>query len=79
MPPLEAGGHLLTAWTDLGRVEVNPGLGTGPLRFAEIAAGCPWTTEEERRVIRQMSEAYLAGQRIGTDVLGIAPWEPQSP
>lgn len=75
MPPVEAGEYLLQAWTDLGRVETTPGLGSGPLRFAEIEAGCPWTTEAERRVIRQMSEHYLQGIEIGKDVLGIPPWE----
>ena len=75
MPPITAGQYLLQAWADLGRVEVNPGLGAGPLRFAEIAAGCPWTTEAERRVIRKMSEAYIEGDKVGKDVLGVAPWD----
>lgn len=75
MPRVEAGEYLLQAWSDLGKVEVNPGMGTGPLRFAEIVAGCPWTNEVERRIIRRMSEGYLSGIDVGENALGIAPWE----
>lgn len=73
MPPLNGGDYLLTAWSDLGRVEVG-GMGHFPLKYAEIAAGMPWTTAEERRTIRRMSEAYLAGGVTGRKTLGRAPW-----
>jgi hypothetical protein len=77
IPEFLGGEYLAEAWTNLGRIEINPGLGKGPLRFIEIKAGCPWTTSHEAELIRNMSMAYLDGLRIGSDVLGKPPWEPE--
>jgi hypothetical protein len=73
---VRAGEYLVEAWDVLGRVERTPGVGSSPLRFTEIVAAHPWTNTEERRALREMSEAYMEGVTIGEDVLGIPPWSP---
>ena len=74
LPDIDSGNYLVQAWIDLGKVDLNPGVGIGPLKFTEIVAGFPWVDEDERRIIRKMSEEYISGIKIGENVLGIPPW-----
>lgn len=70
----ECAGYLLEVATDLGMAAAS-GMGAGPLPYAEIASAAPWADAVERRIIREMSVAYLSGREIGADPLGIPPWE----
>lgn len=77
MPKLFSGGYLARVFVELGCVQP---IGDGrvlPLSFSEMRAAFDWLSERERLVIRQMSRAYIRGWNTGTDVLGIAPWEPK--
>ena len=75
LPPLPFEATIYAeALTDLGVVQSN-GMGIGALPYAEIAAGAPWADGTDRKLIRDMSKAYLAGTQHGKDAFAIPPWD----
>lgn len=50
------------------------GLGQSALPFSEIMLAASWLDDRERKIIRDMSKAYLNGLSIGEDRFGIPPW-----
>lgn len=70
--------YMITAFRGAGMVSAN-GMGIVPLPWSEIVAYGQATrriTEAwEAETLRAMSCAYLNGQTIGKNPLGIPPWE----
>lgn len=60
------------AFVDLG-MAWQTGAGFAVMPYAEIAAGAPWASLRERKLIRAMSRAYLEGRKTGDDPFGIPP------
>lgn len=76
MPMVDAGGYLVRAFQEIGRLSI--GFSLAPLTWAEIDAYARLTGEIkepfEAKIIRRMSEAYLEGFRAGEDEFSIPPW-----
>ena len=75
LPPLDGGEYLITDFHDAGMVS-HTAEGPIPLTWAELRGFAGWAdlTQDEASILRQMSLAYLDGQRIGREPLGRAPW-----
>ena len=75
LPKLPAGADLYVgAFEDLGR-SLNVGFGPVPLSYQEITSGAYWMKDKEKKLIRQMSIAYLTGMREAEDPLAVPPME----
>lgn len=74
VPDIPTGGEMyITALSRLGFVD-QTGMQVAPLTFTEIIAGCPWATDRDRGVIREMSAGYARGLRM-TDPMRRAPMD----
>ncbi len=73
MPDVIVGGYIRDAFIECGVVS-----GEGPITLTEIDAYCTLIrplASDEVKTIRSMSNAYLAGLKLGKDPFGVAPFE----
>ena len=76
MPPLPL-PHIIERWTEIGMVGSN-GMASTPLSWTEISAWQANTyirlSSWEAKVIRALSQAYVAQARISEDETCPPPW-----
>ena len=76
MPPLPL-PHIIERWTEIGMVGSN-GMASTPLSWSEISAWQANTfirlSSWEARLIRALSQAYVAQARISEDETCPPPW-----
>lgn len=76
MPPLPL-PHVIERWTEIGMTSSN-GMSATPLSWAEIAAWqantCVRLSPWEARLIRALSQAYIAQSHISEDETCPPPW-----
>ncbi|OWV44204.1 hypothetical protein [Mameliella alba] len=63
--------HIHEVYLDLGPCQEGMSLSKHP--HSEIALAAPWMDHRQRKLIRDMSAAYLEGRKIGEDPFGIPP------